>query len=70
MGYKKPTNVSRHYLEVANLPQHGSSYTVIPHKFVIDETHKLLSQSGFNIIREEYRANMNAQVAQGNLLHG
>lgn len=65
MGYKKPTNVSRHYLEVASLPQHGSSYTVIPHKFVIDETHKLLSQSGFKIIKEEYRANMNAQVAQG-----
>lgn len=65
MGYKKPTSVSRHYLEVANLPQHGSSYTVIPHKFVINETHKLLSQSGFKVISEEYRANMNAQVAQG-----
>lgn len=65
MGYKKPKKVSRHYLEVASLPQHGSSYTVIPHKFVIDETHKLLSQSGFKVISEEYRANMNAQVAQG-----
>jgi len=38
---------------------------VVSHKEVIENTKKLLEDSGFTIRRELYRANMNAQVAQG-----
>tara|TARA_R100000935_G_scaffold56025_1_gene86771 strand:- start:5194 stop:6075 length:882 start_codon:yes stop_codon:yes gene_type:complete len=65
MGYTKPKETSRHYLEAQTLPNHGKSYTVISHKQVIDNTMNLLTQSGFTIIKEIYRSNMNANVAQG-----
>tara|TARA_R110000772_G_scaffold32146_11_gene78918 strand:+ start:3072 stop:3986 length:915 start_codon:yes stop_codon:yes gene_type:complete len=65
MGYKKPTEVTKVYLENQPLPNHGKSYTVISHKQVIDNTKILLENSGFTIRKEVYRANMNAQVAQG-----
>jgi len=65
MGYKKPTETTRQYLESAPLPNHGQSYTVISHKQVIDNTLQLLDSSGFDVVREIYRANGNAQVAQG-----
>ena len=65
MGYKKPTEVSRNILESACLPNHADSYTVISHKFVIDNTIKLLNDSGFRITKEFYRANQEANVAQG-----
>lgn len=65
MGYKKPTEVSRVYLENAALPNHAESYTVISHKFVIDNTIKLLTDSGFRITQQIYRANQSANVAQG-----
>ena len=65
MGYKRPTETTRSYLENAPLPNHGKSYTVISHKQVIDNTHNLLKASGFEIEREIYRANGNANVAQG-----
>ena len=65
MGYKKPTEVTRTYLESSPLPNHGKSYTVISHKEVIDNTLNLLSKSGFAITKEIYRSNMNANVAQG-----
>tara|TARA_R110002167_G_scaffold177167_3_gene376949 strand:+ start:6373 stop:7287 length:915 start_codon:yes stop_codon:yes gene_type:complete len=65
MRYKKATDVTEVYLENSALPTHGKSYTVISHKEVIDNTKRLLAISGFTIQREIYRANMNAQVAQG-----
>lgn len=65
MGYKKPTEVTRSYLETAPLPNHGKSYTVITHKEVIDNALNLLNTSGFAITQETYRSNMNANVAQG-----
>ena len=65
MGYKKPTEVTRSYLETAPLPNHGKSYTVISHKEVIDNTYNLLNQSGFKVIKEVYRSNMNANIAHG-----
>ena len=65
MGYKKPTDVTRQYLETYPLPNHGKSYTVISHKEVIDNTMNLLNQSGFTITKETYRCNMGANVAQG-----
>jgi hypothetical protein len=65
MGYNKPKETTRNYLENAPLPNHGKSYTVISHKQVIDNTKQLLQDSGFVIQNEIYRANMNANVAQG-----
>tara|TARA_R110000765_G_scaffold9232_2_gene29032 strand:- start:607 stop:1521 length:915 start_codon:yes stop_codon:yes gene_type:complete len=65
MRYKKASETTQTYLENTPLPNHGKSYTVISHKDVIDNTKKLLKDSGFTIHKEIYRANMNAQVAQG-----
>jgi hypothetical protein len=65
MGYNKPKETTRNYLENAPLPNHGKSYTVISHKQVIDNTIQLLADSGFIIQKELYRANMDANVAQG-----
>ena len=65
MGYTRPTTTTRDMLVAAPLPSHGKTYTVIPHKDVIDVTKTLLDKSGFTITKELYRANMNAKVAQG-----
>lgn len=65
MGYKKPKEVTRQYLENASLPNHADSYTVISHKFVIDNTIRLLNNSGFKITNEVYKANQGCNVAQG-----
>jgi hypothetical protein len=65
MRYKRATETTQVYLENQPLPNHGKSYTVVSHKQVIENTKKLLEDSGFTIRRELYRANMNAQVAQG-----
>ena len=65
MGYTRPTTTTRDFLVAAPLPSHGKTYTVIPHKDVIDVTKTLLDNSGFIITKELYRANMNAKVAQG-----
>ena len=65
MGYVKPTETTKQFLTNSPLPNHGSTYTVIPHKDVIRHTEDLLTSNGFYIERELYRANMNAQVAQG-----
>ena len=43
----------------------GKTYTVVSHKSVIDNTLQLLADSGFTVQRQIYRANMNANVAQG-----
>lgn len=56
---------TRHYLENAPLPSHGDTYTVIPHRDVIENTLNMLNASGFEVQRELYRANVNANVAQG-----
>ena len=65
MGYTRPKTTTRDMLVAAPLPNHGKTYTVIPHKDVIDVTKTLLDNSGFTITKELYRANMNAKVAQG-----
>ena len=65
MGYTRPTTTTKDFLVAAPLPSHGKTYTVIPHKDVIDVTKTLLDNSGFKITKELYRANMNAKVAQG-----
>ena len=65
MGYTKPTETTKTHLTSAPLPNHGKSYTVISHQQVIDNTLQMLNQSGFTVEKELYRANANAQVAQG-----
>lgn len=65
MGYKKPSETTRNYLENALLPSHGKSYTVISHKDVISNTYSILQASGFVITKELYRANHEANIAQG-----
>ena len=65
MGYTRPTTITQDLLVSAPLPNHGKTYTVIPHKDVIETTKTLLNTSGFTITKELYRANMNARVAQG-----
>ena len=42
MGYSKPQETTRSYLENAALPNHGKTYTVVSHKEVIDNTLTLL----------------------------
>ena len=58
-------STTRSYLEGAPLPTHGDSYTVISHRDVIENTHNMLNASGLTVTRELYRANVNANVAQG-----
>ena len=62
---KSQTNVDKSYVLNAPLPNHGSTYTVISHKQVIDTTKQMLANSGFIITHEYYRANGFGQVAQG-----
>ena len=45
MGYVKPTQTTRQFLETSPLPNHGNTYTVIPHKDVISHTEALLQQN-------------------------
>lgn len=56
---------TKSYLQNAALPSHGDTYTVIPHRDVIENTLNMLNASGFHVTRELYRANVNANVAQG-----
>jgi hypothetical protein len=65
MRYKRAVETTQTYLENQPLPNHGKTYTVVSHKEVIDNTLTLLRKSGFTVQREIYRANMNANIAQG-----
>ena len=60
------------YLRSAALPQHGKTYTVIPHGDIIDQTRAELTLAGFEIERELYKTTTNCDVAQGiyHLKHG
>lgn len=58
-------NVTRQYIESADLPVHGDSYTVIPHGEVIKKVLNELAKSGYQVERELYKCNLNAQVATG-----
>jgi hypothetical protein len=53
------------YIKKVSLPQHGKSYTVIPHGYAIDKTKECLSEAGFEIKQELYKATLDGQVAQG-----
>lgn len=65
MGYTKPKETTKSWLESAPLPNYGKSYTVVSHKEIIDGTLTALDKMGFTVTRELYKANMNAKVAQG-----
>ena len=62
---KKISECSKAHLINVPLPQHGSTYTVISHQFVIDYVHQALALAGFNILHEEYRCTADGQIAQG-----
>ncbi len=62
---KSKIEVTRDFVINAPLPSHGDTYTVISHKFVIDNTKQMLANSGFIVTNEIYRANNRGEVAQG-----
>ena len=65
MGYTKPTTITEVDLSNADLPLHGKTYTVIPHRSIIDHTENLLRENNFNIKKKTFKSNVNARVAQG-----
>ena len=62
---KRISECSKAHLINVPLPQHGATYTVISHQFVIDYVHQALAAAGFAIVSEEYRCNADGQIAQG-----
>lgn len=62
---KKIQNTSKAHLISVPLPNHGTSYTVISHQFVIDYAYQALANAGFGIVDEEYRCTADGQIAQG-----
>jgi hypothetical protein len=57
--------VSKDFLVNVTLPQHGATYTVISHKFVIDTVIAELNAKGFYINEEYYRATGKGDIAVG-----
>jgi hypothetical protein len=62
---KKIQECSKAHLISVPLPQHGATYTVITHQFVIDYSYQALANAGFGIVDEEYRCTADGQIAQG-----
>jgi hypothetical protein len=62
---KKIQHTTKGTLISVPLPQHGASYTVISHQFVIDYAYQALAAAGFGIVDEEYRCTADGQIAQG-----
>jgi hypothetical protein len=62
---KKIQHTTKANLLSIDLPQHGASYTVISHEFIIDYAHQALSAAGFIVLDEEYRCTADGQIAQG-----
>jgi len=62
---KKIQNTTKAHLISVPLPNHGASYTVISHQFVIDYAYQALANAGFGIVDEEYRCTADGQIAQG-----
>jgi hypothetical protein len=61
----KTSFVTKDHVIKAPLPQHGSTYTVIPHSFVIDQTQKCLASHGLRVKHELYKTTKDGQIAQG-----
>lgn len=64
MPKKIQTTTKAHLMSVP-LPNHGTTYTVISHQFVIDYAYTALANAGFGIVDEEYRCTADGQIAQG-----
>ena len=62
---KKIQNTTKAHLVSVPLPNHGTTYTVISHQFVIDYAFQALATAGFGIVDEEYRCTADGQIAQG-----
>jgi hypothetical protein len=62
---QKSLITSEQSLKVVSLPQHGETYTVVSHGYIIDETRRQLEDHGFEIKTEMYNSNINGEVAQG-----
>jgi hypothetical protein len=62
---KKIQQTTKANLISVPLPNHGTTYTVISHQFVIDYAYQALANSGFGIVDEEYRCTADGQIAQG-----
>ena len=62
---KKISDTTKAHLISVPLPQHGASYTVISHQFVMDYATQQLQNAGFIISSEEYRCTADGQIAQG-----
>jgi hypothetical protein len=62
---KKIQHTTKANLLSIDLPQHGASYTVISHEFIIDYAQQALANAGFIVLEEEYRCTADGQIAQG-----
>jgi hypothetical protein len=62
---KKIQNTTKVHLVSVPLPNHGATYTVISHQFVMDYAYQALANAGFGIVEEEYRCTADGQIAQG-----
>ena len=62
---KKIKECSKAHLISVPLPDHGDSYTVISHESVMNYVATELSNAGFGIASEEYRATADGNIAQG-----
>ena len=62
---RKIENTTKAHLISVPLPQHGASYTVISHQFIIDYAYQALANAGFSVMSEEYRCTADGQIAQG-----
>jgi hypothetical protein len=62
---KKIQDCTKEHLVSVELPVHGDSYTVISHESVMDMSIAELTNAGFTVIDEEYRATADGNIAQG-----
>ena len=62
---KKIQEYGKAHIISVPLPAHGDTYTVISHESVIDMSITALVNAGFTIVKEEYRATADGQIAQG-----
>ena len=62
---RRTGTTTKEYLASIPLPQHGGRYTVIPHKFIIDNALSELAKQGLNVETELYRCSLDGNVASG-----
>jgi len=62
---RKIENTTKAHLISVPLPQHGATYTVISHQFVMDYAVQQLQTAGFTISDAQYRCTADGQIAQG-----